>query len=90
MLTTDLAATITKVSLPSFRVDDSLILLDREGGYCYALNSTSARIWALISESASVASVCDTLCREFAVDRDTCEREVIDIIEAMRKAELVR
>jgi hypothetical protein len=86
-----IATTIKRAeNLPSYKVDDSLIFLDRQGGYCYALNPTGARIWDLIAHPVSVADICDTLCGEFAVDRETCEREVIEILDEMRKAELLQ
>jgi hypothetical protein len=77
-------------NLPSYKVDDSLIFLDREGGYCYALNATGARIWDLIAEPVSISTICGKLCEEFAVDRQTCEADVLEILNSLRKAELVR
>jgi len=85
-----LGSTVVRVgNLPSYKVDDSLIFLDREGGYCYALNATGTRIWDLIAEPVTVATVCESLCSEFAVEKEACERDVIEILNAMRKAELV-
>jgi hypothetical protein len=78
-----------KVNPPSFKVDDSLIFLDSEGGYCYSLNTTGARIWELIAEPTSIEAVCNSLCREFKVDRETCEREVNGVISSLREADLV-
>jgi hypothetical protein len=77
-------------NLPSYKVDDSLIFLDREGGLCYELNRTGVRIWDLIETPMSISSLCTSLCEEFNVDRDTCERDVVEILDAMRKADLVR
>jgi len=75
--------------LPAYRVDDSVIFLDREGGYCYSLNRTGARIWDLLAEPSSVDAICKSLCAEFAVDRQTCEDDVLEVLASMRKAALV-
>lgn len=77
-----------KEQLPSFRVDDSVILLDRENGSCYALNATGSRIWDLIAEPVSIDALCQTICTEFSVDRDTCERDVTELVDSLRQAQL--
>jgi hypothetical protein len=75
--------------LDFFRLDDSLIAIDKQGGYCYALNSTSARIWELIATPTHIASIRDLLCQEFDVDPDDCLNDIAEIICEMKDAGIV-
>ena len=76
--------------LPFSRVDDSIIAIDREQGYCFAMNVTSARVWELISTPIRVSSLCDTLCTEFDVDPETCRKDVQSILSEMKENGLLR
>lgn len=77
------------VNLGFFQLDDSLIAIDKQSGYCYALNSTGARIWEMLSSPARIESICDSLCTEFDVQPDVCSRDVAEIVSAMKDAGLV-
>jgi hypothetical protein len=77
-------------NLVSSRVDDSIIAINRDLGYCFAMNVTGARVWELISSPIRVGSVRDALCDEFLVDRDTCLRDVLAILSQMRENGLLR
>ncbi len=66
--------------IPFNRLDEELLAVDPESGYCYALNATAGRIWELISDSVTVQAVCSRLCEEYTVDEATCRREVMALI----------
>ncbi len=70
-------------------LDDELLAIDGEAGYCYSLNESAARAWELISAPMSVKVVCAQLCREYSVDKGTCEREVIELFQHLCEAGLV-
>jgi hypothetical protein len=76
--------------LPFSRVDDAIIAIDRDSGYCFALNSTTARIWELIATPLTVGSLCHTLCSEFDVDPETCRDDVLTILTELKDNGLVR
>lgn len=46
-------------------------------------NETAARIWETLDEPRSVGDVIETLMRDYAVDRATCEREVDAFVRDM-------
>jgi hypothetical protein len=71
-------------------LDDEMLAMDEHAGYCYSLNVSAARIWDLIATPTSVGSICAELCREFAVDPETCLQDVSDILTEMRAAGLVQ
>lgn len=76
-------------NVPFSQLDDSFIAIDREAGYCYALNSTSGRIWEMISQPTPIESICDSLCREFDIAPETCLNDVKEFLSAMADAGLV-
>lgn len=58
-------------------VGDKVVMMDLDEGAYYGLNRIAARIWTLLETPTSVSAICDKLCAEYAVDRATCEREVL-------------
>jgi coenzyme PQQ synthesis protein D (PqqD) len=80
---------VRSANLGFFPLDDSMIAIDRQSGYCYALNKTSARIWELIEAPVSEESICQTLCEEFAVEPAACLVDVREILLTMRSAGLL-
>lgn len=64
------------------------ILHTRTGQY-YSLNPVGARVWELVSEPLKVSDVCDRIQREYDVDRATCEKDVIELLESLCEADLV-
>lgn len=76
--------------LPFVALDDDLLAMDESSGKCYSLNSTAARVWDAIASPASVNSVCESLCREFKVDPETCLADVSELLFVMREAGLIK
>jgi hypothetical protein len=68
---------------------DETMMVDESGAYIQ-LDTVGSRIWELLSEPRSVASVCDALESEFAVDRETCERDVLAFLGQMLERKLLR
>ena len=78
-----------KSGLIESEVDREIVALNIESGVCYGLNEVGSRIWGLLAEPVPISEVCAILISEFEVERDTCEREVIDLIEHLLKEGLV-
>jgi hypothetical protein len=75
--------------IPCSRLDGDLLAIDEQGGYCYSMNASAARVWELVATPTAVADVCAVLCGEFEVDQETCMRDVSAILAAMLEAGLV-
>ncbi|MGR4067846.1 PqqD family peptide modification chaperone [Billgrantia sp. C5P2] len=71
------------------RVGDDLVLFSVNRGMYYGVPVVGRRIWDLIEDQITVSAVCDQLMREFSVDRDACEQEVLDFIGQLEAEELV-
>jgi hypothetical protein len=75
---------------PFSPLDEDMLAIDERAGYCYSLNSSAARIWHLALTPTSVGEICAVLCKEFAVDHETCVRDVSELLFAMRDAGLIK
>lgn len=76
--------------IPFRQLDDELLAIDAQAGYCYSLNETAGRVWDLIATPMSFAEICVQLRREYAVDEQTCRREVISLLQGLCDAGLVQ
>jgi Coenzyme PQQ synthesis protein D (PqqD) len=72
------------------RLDDDVLAVDEGEGYCYSMNTSAARVWELIATPTAVGDLCTVLCGEFAVDRDTCLKDVAEILSDMQEAGLIK
>ena len=57
-------------------LDDEVVMLDVDSGKYYELDAIGARIWALLEDKPSVASLRDTLTAEYDVDGETCLKDL--------------
>ncbi len=73
----------------SSRVGDDLVLFSVNRGMYYGVPVVGRRIWDLMENQITICAICDQLVREFSVDRDTCENEVLNFIDQLEAEELV-
>jgi hypothetical protein len=70
-------------------VDGELIGLEVDRGLCFGFNGTATRIWALIEEPTRLSGLREQLLAEYEVDEETCSRELIAVLEALKADGLV-
>jgi hypothetical protein len=70
-------------------VDGEVIALDIAQGECYGFNPVASSIWHLLGSETSVAEICDSMCKEFEVERDVCEADVTRLLVELQSAGLV-
>ena len=73
----------------SAEIDGETVALDVARGACYGLDAVAAEIWRLIESPVAVESVCDTLTALYEVEAAVCQRDVLDLLEDLRAAELI-
>jgi hypothetical protein len=56
----------------------------------YVLNETGARIWNLLDGQRSLADIGEILVREYSIDADTVQADVVEIVEQLRKLGMLR
>ncbi len=72
------------------QIDGEVVALDVEKGVCYGLDRIGARIWAMIAEPRTVASLCLELTRSYEVDLATCRNDVAALLADLAAEGLVR
>ena len=71
-------------------IDDALVMLDLDVGRYYRFDPVAKRVWNLIQAESSVAAVREVLTKEFAVDGQTCLRDLLAFVARLQDHGLVR
>ena len=71
------------------KLDDELLSIDEQAGYCYSINSSGEGIWELISHPISVHNLCQKLSDEFNVSLKICSKDVLNFLQKLHEADLV-
>jgi len=70
-------------------LDDEAVILSLTKGVYYSLNLCGNRIWSLIQEPVTVGKIRDAILEEFAVDKETCENDLLTLLSIMKREGLV-
>ena len=70
-------------------IDGDKVMMDLEKGQYFALNSVGSRIWEEIQSPVKISEVVNTLLSEYDVDRETCEKSVMEFREGLDNAGLL-
>jgi coenzyme PQQ synthesis protein D (PqqD) len=70
-------------------VDGELVALHIDNGTCYGFNATATRIWALIETPQRLLDLKDKLLAEYDVDPQTCERQLMAVLNELAQDGLV-
>ena len=70
-------------------LDGEKVMMDLEKGQYFALNSVASRIWEVIESPISVNNVVETLLEEYEVEREECEKSVLEFIKGLEDASLI-
>jgi hypothetical protein len=61
-------------------IDDAVVIANGSDSDCYGLEFIARRIWQLLDRTGTAAELCDALLNEYDIDRETCEREVLEFL----------
>ncbi|WEJ99412.1 MAG: PqqD family peptide modification chaperone [Candidatus Sphingomonas phytovorans] len=70
-------------------MDGEVVAMNAAKGVCFGLNPVGSRVWQLTAAPIKVAEICAILQREYDVDATTCEQQVVAMLEAMVREDLV-
>jgi hypothetical protein len=74
---------VQAVGVLAAAAEDELLLIREQTDACFALRGSGVAIWEAAREPVSVAEMCASLLRLYAVDRATCEAQVLGTVEAL-------
>jgi len=72
----------TKDQVSSDLAGESILLSLKTANY-YGLDQVGARIWELVQQPTPVTAVRDAILNEFDVDRERCERDVLELLRQL-------
>ncbi len=82
---------VTRNGEVAFRViDGETVMMSLQAGKYYSLDQVGTRVWELLEQPMTVEAICTALLEEFEVDRETCQRDVVQFLEMLAADELVR
>lgn len=56
----------------------------------YTLNEVASRIWQLVDASMPVSEIAETISREYEVETEEAAQDVVELLNSMKEAGLVR
>jgi hypothetical protein len=65
------------------------VLLHLESGVYYGLDAVGTRVWQLIMQGRTIATVCDTMIEEYAVAPDVLRADVTRLVGELRDRGIV-
>jgi hypothetical protein len=80
---------VRRANLVETEIDGEVVMMSLERGNCYGLDNSAARIWKLLESPMSVAALLETLTREYAVEAENCQAEVLGFLEQLQAENLI-
>ena len=68
---------------------DDVVLFDQSRGRYFGVRDVGATVWRELAHETTIAELCDRLQGEFAVDKATCERDVLAFLASLRAEQLI-
>lgn len=67
----------------STTLGEQAVILGADAGKYFGLDQVGARVWELAQTPTSVAALCATICSEYDVDAETCQRDVLELLNEL-------
>lgn len=81
---------VRRTDLVETEIDGEVVMMSLERGNCYGLDNSAAHIWKLLAAPISVAKLCEALIREYEVEPEHCQAEVLAFLEQLREENLIQ
>jgi hypothetical protein len=65
------------------------VLLNLESGVYYGLDAVGTRVWQLLQQGGTIASVCDVMAGEYDVSPDVLREDVSRLVSELRDRGIV-
>lgn len=70
-------------------VEDEVVILGLKDGVYYGLNPVGAFIWNLIQKPKTVAEIRDAVLKEYDVEKEVCENDLMELLTELSDKGLV-
>ena len=65
------------------------VILSLKPGIYFGVNETGAFVWNLIQQPISLEEIKDRILKEFEVEADRCERDLLELIDQLKDKGLI-
>jgi Coenzyme PQQ synthesis protein D (PqqD) len=73
----------------SCALGEEAAILNTKNSVYYGMNDVGASVWALLKAPRRVSELRDEILREYDVDEERCERDVLALLESLRSEGLI-
>ncbi len=80
----------TSADLLSTEIDGEVVMMDMDAGRYLYLDRIGSVIWAELRQPRTVTDLCRSLADRYAAPIEEIERDVLDLLEQMRRNDLIR
>lgn len=70
-------------------LDGEAVILGLSNGVYYGLDPVGTFVWSAVKERVRVRDVRDAILKEYEVEADRCERDLLDLLEKMQSEGLI-
>jgi hypothetical protein len=64
-------------------LDGEAVILSVRNGIYYGLDGVGARVWSIVQEPRTVDEIRNILLKEYDVEADRCERDLLDLLQEL-------
>ena len=72
------------------QLGEESVILDLASGTYFGLDEAGTRIWQLLQQGSTLREVCEAMLKEFDVEPQDIERDVLDLARELRDRGLIR
>jgi hypothetical protein len=83
---TVVVASTNQVSCP---LGDEIIILDLKAGLYFGLDNVGAKIWELVQQPRTIASLREAILDGFEVSGDVCQRDLVALLRELLDRNLI-
>ena len=70
-------------------IDGEVVLMTIEDGDYYGFDLVLSKIWTLIEAPTAISSLVDQLTQAYDVERETCQSDVLDVLNRLHAEKLI-
>ncbi len=74
----------------SCELDGEAVILSLDDAVYYGVNETALAIWNLVQKPAFVWEIRDEIVRQFQIESDVCERDILNLLGQLKDCSLLQ
>lgn len=83
------ASVVVSPNQISSDIEGESVILNLKSGTYFGLNEVGSRVWQLIQSQRHFRDISATLCHEYVVDAEVCDRDLLALLVELSTAGLI-